>query len=47
MYRFKSAEIVSGTTDKPATNAYGMKTTKADNTTNVLTANTGELDAVM
>lgn len=47
MYRFKSAEIVSGTTDKPATNVYGMKTKKADNTTNVLTANTGELDAVM
>lgn len=46
IYKFKSAEIVDGTTDKAAENVYGMKTVRTDNTTPALTVTTGELSDV-
>ena len=46
MYEFDSAEIVSGTTDNAAANVYGMKTTRSDNSTPALKADTSELSDV-
>lgn len=46
IYKFERAEIVSGTTDKAAENVYGMKTTRSDNSTPALKADTGELSDV-
>ena len=46
IYKFKRAEIVSGTTDNAAANVYGMKTVRSNNSTPALTATTGELSDV-